>query len=852
MAEDVTAIDGNAPAAAAGAFPPELLSAVFEGVPVGVSVWDAQLRLRMWNGNFRDINSVSGDALKVGARMADVLDKSAPLVGDRQSGDEHEAFVREQLNAHGGLQLDHTRADGRIISVEYSASPLGGWVAIHRDVTEPREALRKLRDSERTLKLQNKQLDASLESMPHGFSIWDENRRLILWNKRYLDIHDVPIQSLRKGMTLAEICKVIIASGSVDINEAQFFARSSGRFDETEKPGSSRSYNQIVNKRTITLTYTRAAGVGWVVTHEDITEHQARLELAATRERELQKQYMRFEAAVSNMPQALSMFDSNHRLVICNGNYARIFGIPPELTRPGTALADIIDFRFHHGTHPAEIHVDYFKRRLEAIAKGEDGIVEVELQNGRIVMIRYQPMPDGGWVSTQADITEERRKSARINHLARHDPLTDLPNRAYFHEQMKIAEARIGEGRMMAVHCIDLDHFKDVNDTLGHSVGDELLRTVSTRLKACAGDGAVVGRLGGDEFALLQDGLQRPDDAAALATRMVEAISQPFDVEGYQILIGASIGIAVAPTDGRDADTLTKNADLALYRAKRDGRGAFQFYEPDMDAAIQERREKEVALRLALSRNELRIMYQPLLNLAENRISGLEALLRWDHPRHGTMSPAEFLMVAEETGLIAPIGEWMLYEACMTAATWPETVNVAVKLSPIQFRNRNLIRHVKKALADSGLAPARLELEVTEALLLSDSDPTIKFLHQLRQLGVRISLDDFGTGYSSLRHLRSFPFDKIKIDRSFISELASRGENYDIVKAVIGISRSLGITTAAEGVEGEAQLDVARREGCAEIQGYLFSPPLPAAALSTLFAATTSARMLKSAANDTL
>lgn len=704
--------------------------------------------------------------------------------------------------------------------------------------------------SDRKLKLQNRQIDATLDSMPHGFSIWDDNQRLILWNKRYLDIHGVPTESLRKRMSLADICRVIVAAGSVDITAAEFFARSCRRFAETEITGTPRSYDQVVNKRHVSLTYTRVPGLGWVVTHEDITEHKARLEFAANRERELQNQYMRFEAAVSNMPQALSMFDSNHRLVICNSNYARIFGIPPDLMRPGTPLADIIEFRFRHGTGPAEDHIDYFKRRLEDIKNGEDDIAEVELQNGRIVMIRYQPMPDGGWVSTQVDVTEERRKSARINHLARHDPLTDLPNRSYFHEQMKIAETRIGDGRMMAVHCIDLDHFKDVNDTLGHSVGDELLRAVSVRLKTCAGEDAVVGRLGGDEFALLQDGLQRPEDAAALATRMVESISQPFDVAGHQILIGASIGIAIAPSDGSDADTQTKNADVALYRAKREGRGAFQFYEPDMDAAIQERREKEVALRLALSRNELRIVYQPLLNLAENRISGLEALLRWDHPERGTMPTAEFLAVAEETGLIVPIGEWVLYEACATAATWPENISVAVNLSPIQFRNRNLLHQVKKAVSDSGIAPARLELEVTESLLLSDSDLTIKILQQLRQLGVRISLDDFGTGYSSLKHLRSFSFDKIKIDSSFVHELASHGDNYDIVKAVIGISRSLGIATAAEGVESEAQLDVARREGCAEVQGYMFSPPLPAAALARLFAATAPAELLKSAAND--
>jgi diguanylate cyclase (GGDEF)-like protein len=537
------------------------------------------------------------------------------------------------------------------------------------------------------------------------------------------------------------------------------------------------------------------------------------------------------------MPQSLAMFDRDYRLVICNQNYARIYGLPPEMVTPGTPLADIINYRLTHGTYPIEAEADYFKHRLEIVRRGKPDISTVELEDGRTVMIRHQPMPDGGWVSTQDDITDQRRNEAQIRHLARHDPLTDLPNRSYFREQMEFAEARMRRGETMAVLCVDLDHFKGVNDTLGHLVGDAILQAVADRLRACVREIDLVARLGGDEFAVLQSALSLPEDGAVLASRIVEAIAEPFDVQGHQILIGASIGIAVAPADGRDANTLMKNADLALYRAKGEGRGAFHFFEPGMDAAIQERHAIEVGLRLALSRNELRLVYQPLLSLHENRIVGLEALLRWDHPERGTIPPQEFVPVAEETGLIIPIGEWVLREACAAAASWPDDVSIAVNLSPVQFKNRNLTHHVTNALAESGLSPRRLELEITESLLLSDSDLTIKILHQLRRLGVRISMDDFGTGYSSLSHLRSFPFDKIKIDRSFVHELTSRSDSAAIVTAVIGLGRSLGIATTAEGVETEAQLDIVREQGCSEVQGFLFSPPLPAVAVARLLAA---------------
>ena len=453
-------------------------------------------------------------------------------------------------------------------------------------------------------------------------------------------------------------------------------------------------------------------------------------------------------------------------------------------------------------------------------------------------MMQHHPMKDGGWVSTHEDITEQRQNEARIRHLARHDALTDLPNRIQFLEEMAQAEAGISRGEMAAVLCIDLDHFKAINDTLGHAMGDAVLKQVSARLWGTTRETDILARLGGDEFSLLLRPIEGPRDAAIIAERIIKAVAAPFSINGHQILIGASVGIAIAPSDGVTTDALMKNADLAVYRAKSDGRSAFHFFESGMDATLQQRRVIEAGLKLALPNKELRLVFQPLVGLAENRITCFEALLRWDHPERGAISPAEFIPVAEDTGLIVPIGEWVLREALRTAATWPGNVRVAVNLSPIQFKNRKLFEMVRSALSDAGLPPTRLELEITESLLLADSEETLETLHQLRRLGVRIAMDDFGTGYSSLSYLRSFPFDKIKIDRSFMRDLAKKGDSLAIIKAVIGLGHSLGMSMTAEGVETEEQLNAVRDQGCNEVQGFLFSPPMPPAAVQALLEAT--------------
>jgi diguanylate cyclase (GGDEF)-like protein len=377
-----------------------------------------------------------------------------------------------------------------------------------------------------------------------------------------------------------------------------------------------------------------------------------------------------------------------------------------------------------------------------------------------------------------------------------------------------------------------------VNDTLGHPIGDGLLKAVAERITRCLPERGFVARLGGDEFALIQIGVDGPEAPGRLAAELIEIVSETYQIDGHDVIVGASVGIALAPGDGEASDALLRAADMALYRAKSDGRGMFHFFEPDMDRRIQARRSLELDLRKAYQHGEFELYYQPLVNLQRDAVSGFEALLRWRHPERGMIQPDAFIPLAEEIGLIVPIGEWVLRRACEDAATWPANIKVAVNLSPVQFRSRGLVQAVLSALAHSGLPASRLELEITESVLLGETEANLATLHSLRALGASISMDDFGTGYSSLSYLRSFPFDKIKIDRSFVNEMMERADCVAIIRAVAGLGMSLGIATTAEGVETSAQLDRLRAEGCTEIQGYLVSPPRPASEVWQLLSAS--------------
>ncbi|MEQ1900622.1 MAG: EAL domain-containing protein [Devosia sp.] len=669
-------------------------------------------------------------------------------------------------------------------------------------------------------------LDAALENIPYGFCVWSSEFRLVMWNRHYLEIYSFPEDQIYKGITLEEVVSLSSEMGNhPDQTPQQFLAAYKKELRNNRGGMRSKARELLSGGRTIETAHVFSPGLGWVVTHEDVTEEIATSEIVQKRKYELERQNIRLEAAVNNISQGLCMFDAKGRLVICNAPYQRIYNLPDELVRPGTPLEQILGRLFDNGMSTSGTREEYIAWRHEVIAKGHYEKVILDFA-GRIILMQHHPMKDGGWVSTHEDITEQRQQEARIEHLARHDALTELPNRTLFLEEMAASEAGIERGDKLAVLCIDLDHFKAVNDTLGHAIGDKLLKQASARLWGTTRESDLLARLGGDEFSLLLRPVDKPADAAAIAERIVKSMSAPFSIDGHHILVGASVGIAMAPQDGETADVLMKNADLALYRAKSEGRSTYHFFEKDMDAAIQRRRTIEAGLKLALTNGELRLVYQPLVGLKENRITCFEALLRWDHKSKGTISPTEFIPVAEETGLIVSIGEWVLRQACRTATKWPADVRIAVNLSPVQFKNKRLFETVHAALADSGLPPTRLELEITESLLLNDNEHTLQTLHRLRAIGIRISMDDFGTGYSSLSYLRSFPFDKIKIDRSFMRDLESRGDSLAIIKAVIGLGHSLGMSTTAEGVETQEQLDAVREQGCNEVQGFYFSPPL--------------------------
>jgi len=545
-------------------------------------------------------------------------------------------------------------------------------------------------------------------------------------------------------------------------------------------------------------------------------------------------QKRRLDTAINHMTQGLLLFDSSQRLVVCNRRYIEMYGLSSEVIRPGCSFRDVIAHRKEKGSLAGDDDA-YVERVLRGI--GQRNTMVVDTPSGRSIQVVNEPLPDGGWVATHEDITERRLVAERIAHLAHYDALTDLPNRALFHEQIRQELPHAKDDRQLAVLYIDIDEFKSVNDSLGHLIGDELLKSVARSLRSCVRETDFVARLGGDEFAIVQTSVRSAADVDGLVERIFAAIRVPFDCLGHQVTTDASIGIALAPQDGSDLEQILKNADLAMYAAKAAGRRTHRYFEPLMEAQVRARRQLETDLRQAIAHGGFEIAYQPCLNLHDGTIAGCEALVRWRHPERGLISPADFIPIAEDTGLINHLGEWVLATACMEAANWPEHVRLAVNVSPVQFESGTLALKVLTALAASGLPADRLELEITEAVLIRDDDTALAILHQLREIGVRIALDDFGTGYSSLSYLKRFPFDKIKIDRCFIADIAEPDGSAGIVRAVVDIAAERNMTTTAEGVETAEQQRILRKLGCSEMQGYLFSPPKSADAIADMLAA---------------
>ena len=559
---------------------------------------------------------------------------------------------------------------------------------------------------------------------------------------------------------------------------------------------------------------------------------QERTAALRERETELQAQNLRFDAALENMPHGLCMFDRNECLIVCNERYGEMYGLTGEQTKRGVTLRSILEARVAAGHSPEDAN-RYIEERLAEVRRNDPYYTENAMRDGRVLGVNHRPMHDGGWVATHQDITAQKRAETQIAYMARHDGLTGLANRAVLLEKMEEALARLRRhGNRFTVFMLDLDLFKTVNDSLGHPVGDELLKVVAGRLSACIRETDTVARLGGDEFAILAtaDGDQR-EAAIATANRLLGAVAAPCDLDGHHVNIGTSVGIALAPEHGTDVDQLVKNADLALYKAKSEGRDAYRIFEDAMGVEVRTRRAHQIDLRNALSNDEFELYYQPIVDIQTRQTASIEALIRWHHPQRGMIPPADFIPLAEESGLINQIGEWVLRKACSDALHWPPHIKVSVNLSAVQFRKIGPIDSFCQTLRESGLPPERLELEITESVLLQGSAENVETLHRLRLMGISIVLDDFGTGYSSLSYLRMFPFDKIKIDRSFVHELAKNADCAAIVSAVAGLGRSLRIDTVAEGVETEDQLLLVHAAGCTHAQGYLFGRPCPVAEL---------------------
>ena len=552
----------------------------------------------------------------------------------------------------------------------------------------------------------------------------------------------------------------------------------------------------------------------------------------------------RFDTALNNMPLGLMMFDADRSLVVANNRIEGIFGASPDTSRRGASVRALLD-ESARAQRVAEADVQRLATGFdERLSRRVETPLTATTEDGRSLSFTFEAMNGGGSVVLVEDVTERRAAEAAIRHLARYDPLTKLPNRTYFREEiMRVLVQTHDKRERCAILFIDLDQFKQVNDTLGHSQGDELLCSVADRLRTVVRDSDLVARLGGDEFVIVQSPMRRTDQATSLAKRIVSLLNDTFDVDGHQVIIGASVGIAVAPRDGIDADTLLKNADMALYRAKADGRGTWRFFEKDMDVEAQARRNLELDLRNALAAGAFDVYYQPLVSLRTQKIASFEALLRWSHPQRGMVSPADFVPVAEEMGIIVEIGNLVLQKACVECMRWPQDIHVAVNISSTQFSRSDVTKAVRHALSVSGLPAKRLEIEITETTLLQNTLSTRLALETLREMGVRISLDDFGTGYSSLSYLHNFPLDKVKIDRSFLKGIGTSERSLTLLHGVARLSSQLGMTVVMEGVETEEQLQlISAKPGVDQVQGYLFSPAVPASQVLRLLEPTAAQR----------
>jgi diguanylate cyclase (GGDEF)-like protein/PAS domain S-box-containing protein len=664
---------------------------------------------------------------------------------------------------------------------------------------------------------QNLQLDVALNNMNQGLCMFDAQNLLVVWNERYREMYNIDPRHIWRGCTIRDLLDARIAAGTFPLDPARYDQELRAALKER----TAFTLNiELKDGRTIAVVNQPMKDGGWVATHEDITERKRA-------ERELERTRSFLDTIIENVPSPIIVKNiSDLRYLLINRAAEKYLGVDRSVMLGKTA---------------GEVMPRSSADKIEAedqklIESGEvaflsEHAVATPANGTRIVTATRLPVKDTDGmpqylISVINDLTERKHHEQRIEHLARHDPLTDLPNRTAFNDCIaSTIGLAAGSRESFALLCMDLDRFKAVNDVFGHAVGDALLREVGRRLGAVS-HGAFLARLGGDEFAVITPTGMQPAAAETLAERLSAALDSDIEINGNTLRVGATIGIGIYPQDGTDAAALIANADAALFRAKAEMRGSIRFFEISMDKQLRERRALQQDLRSASAHNELALHYQPQAHI-DGEVTGFEALVRWHHPRHGLVPPDTFIPLAEESGLIVPMGEWILRMACREAASWPRPLHIAINLSPVQFQHGDLPRLVHQILLETGLAPSRLELEITEGVLIGDFTRAVAILRRLKGLGVRIAMDDFGTGYSSLSYLQSFPFDKLKIDQSFVANLGHSQQAATIIRAVIALGRGLNLPVVAEGVETEEQLRFLASENCNEIQGYLVGRPQP-------------------------
>ena len=664
---------------------------------------------------------------------------------------------------------------------------------------------------------QNARLDAALNNMIQGLCMFDAHNRLVVWNERYRAMYNIDPLGIWRGCTISDLLKARIAAGMFPLDPEKY----DRDLRAALKQGKCVTLNiDLADGRTISVVNQPIESGGWVATHEDVSERKRA-------ERELENTRSFLNMIIENVPSPIIVKDPDLRYLLFNRAAEKCLGVDRSALLGKTAaevmpgMSDTVD---EHDRQLLESGKSIFVDE-HAVATPGNGT--------RIVTATRLPVmgPDGKvqyLISMIHDVTDRKRDELRLAHMAHHDVLTGLPNRIAFNECIAATLSLAADsGESFAMLSLDLDRFKTVNDVFGHTIGDRLLRELAGRLEqAC--QGAFLARTGGDEFHVITPCGPQPASAEALAEKLCAALDADIDIDGVPLRVGLTVGVAIFPQDAADASTLVANADAALVRAKSERRGSIRFFEQSMDRQLREKRALQQDLRTALGRDEFALHYQPQANI-DGEVNGFEALVRWHHPRYGLIAPNTFIPLAEESGIIIELGEWILRAACREAASWPRPLDIAINLSPVQFQHGDLPKLVHEVLLDTGLAPARLVLEITEGVLIGEFNRGVAILRRLKHLGVRIAMDDFGTGYSSLSYLQSFPFDKIKIDKSFIANLGQSQQAATIVRAVIALGHGLDLPVVAEGVETKEQLKFLADESCDEIQGYFIGRPKPIA-----------------------